>query len=265
MFLIAEHVRSESFDLSLIFAASIDGRASETLQRVLASNHISAADIAPLRISDVPSYRDMLKRACLMKEAILLDAFKQACDGKLDFFGSYYCTPRCLIPWQFPPVYRVFLFNGDLAAFRRLAQNLEDIAAVGPYREARDRAVAFDHRVCIEPEAELCIFFMLPMASNLEVAASADARRRVAQLGLALYRYRAKNSHYPKKLDELTPDYLRVVPKDPFDDKPLWLKRTKRGLVVYSIGPDMTDNGGMPFDETRKTGDIVLELPNGSR
>jgi hypothetical protein len=39
------------------------------------------------------------------------------------------------------------------------------------------------------------------------------------------------------------------------------LKETEHGLIVYSIGPDMTDNGGAPFDQKTKTGDITFTVP----
>jgi hypothetical protein len=34
------------------------------------------------------------------------------------------------------------------------------------------------------------------------------------------------------------------IPTDPFDDQPLRFKKLARGYVVYSIGPDFTDDGG---------------------
>ena len=31
-------------------------------------------------------------------------------------------------------------------------------------------------------------------------------------------------------------------------------------LIVYSIGPDMIDDGGTPFDRDKKTGDVTFKL-----
>ena len=53
------------------------------------------------------------------------------------------------------------------------------------------------------------------------------------------------------------------MPLDPFDGKPMRMKRTKHGLIVYSIGPDMVDNGGVPVDHQKQTGDIAFELSDG--
>jgi hypothetical protein len=34
------------------------------------------------------------------------------------------------------------------------------------------------------------------------------------------------------------------VPADPFDGQPLRLKKLDDGLVIYSVGPDLADDGG---------------------
>ena len=38
--------------------------------------------------------------------------------------------------------------------------------------------------------------------------------------------------------------YLKAVPLDPFDGKPLRYKKLSPGYVVYSIGEDLSDDGG---------------------
>jgi hypothetical protein len=106
---------------------------------------------------------------------------------------------------------------------------------------------------------------MFRVVSYLEIMAKIDATRRVACIGVALCRYRAKNGRFPEKLDALTPEFLSAVPNDPFDDKPMKLKRTERGLTVCSVGPDMTDDGGKPLDDSGEKGDIGFECPDGKR
>jgi hypothetical protein len=72
----------------------------------------------------------------------------------------------------------------------------------------------------------------------------AKAELRCAAAALAAERYRLARGSWPKSLDDLVPDYLPAVPADPFDGKPLRLARLPDGLVVYSLGPDGTDDGG---------------------
>jgi hypothetical protein len=62
---------------------------------------------------------------------------------------------------------------------------------------------------------------------------------------LAAERFRLAKGRWPKALDELVQaGLLDAVPTDPYDGKPLRLKRTADGLTVYSVGPDGVDNDG---------------------
>jgi hypothetical protein len=67
---------------------------------------------------------------------------------------------------------------------------------------------------------------------------------RCALVGLALERYRDEKGRWPDRLDELAPAYLKPVPLDPFDGRPLRFKRLPDGVLVYSVGPDEQDDGG---------------------
>ena len=85
-------------------------------------------------------------------------------------------------------------------------------------------------------------------------------RRRPNGAG-RLRAYRARNGKLPDKLDDLVPDFIPVVPRDPFDGQAMRMKRIGQGGVVYSIGPDMVDNGGAPDDRNNNTGDITFKVP----
>jgi hypothetical protein len=41
------------------------------------------------------------------------------------------------------------------------------------------------------------------------------------------------------------PQYIDKAPIDPFDGKPMRYKLTEPGYIVYSIGEDGTDEGGL--------------------
>jgi hypothetical protein len=70
------------------------------------------------------------------------------------------------------------------------------------------------------------------------------AHLRTAEVALAVQRYRLKTDKLPDKLADLVPAYLKSVPKDPFDGNELRYKRLEVGFVVYSIGEDLSDDGG---------------------
>ena len=63
-------------------------------------------------------------------------------------------------------------------------------------------------------------------------------------VALAAERYRRQHRRWPDALEALVPAFLPNVPVDPYDGKRLRYLRLKEGVVIYSIGPDLTDNGG---------------------
>ncbi len=60
---------------------------------------------------------------------------------------------------------------------------------------------------------------------------------------LALKAYKQDKGSLPDSLQDLVPDYLDVVPVDSFDGKPLRYDRDKK--IVYSVGKDLKDEGGL--------------------
>jgi hypothetical protein len=68
---------------------------------------------------------------------------------------------------------------------------------------------------------------------------------RATMVALALERYRRDHGVWPSSLDELTPAYLTSIPLGLFDGKPMIYKRLKDGVVVYTVGADQVDRGGM--------------------
>lgn len=77
-------------------------------------------------------------------------------------------------------------------------------------------------------------------------------RLRAARSAIAVQRYRLANEALPEQLQELTPAYLKDVPKDPFDGQPMRYKKLAIGFVAYSIGEDGQDDGGR--EEQREAG-----------
>jgi hypothetical protein len=106
-------------------------------------------------------------------------------------------------------------------------------------------------------------------------AAATEARRRVILTALALERFKLKHGAYPKTLEQLAAGEIKSAGTnalvDFMDGKPLRYRTTSDGrFVLYSIGLDCADDGGMAENETplaqmRKPGilgkDIVWPRP----
>lgn len=62
---------------------------------------------------------------------------------------------------------------------------------------------------------------------------------------IAILRYKQDTGNYPDGLDELiTANYLKELPIDPYSDKALRYEKTEDGFIIYSVGPNFTDDGG---------------------
>lgn len=89
------------------------------------------------------------------------------------------------------------------------------------------------------------------------------ATLRCAIVGIAMERYRRDKGQWPESLAELVPaGYLKAVPIDPFDGKPIRLKRLADGWLIWAIGMDGIDHGGT-FDRQKMYvagNDIVFQL-----
>jgi len=77
-------------------------------------------------------------------------------------------------------------------------------------------------------------------------AVEMEATRRVTIVAIALERYRLLHGTYPETLADLAPRFLKSVPLDFIDGKPLRYQHLGEGqFVLYSPGVDCRDNGGV--------------------
>ena len=99
---------------------------------------------------------------------------------------------------------------------------------------------------------------LLPRIGILRQAAiREEIKQGHVRVALGLYRYYHGNGEdgqprkkFPATLAELVPTYLEYVPNDPFNNNlPMSYRVTDRGCVVYSIGPDGKDEGGLAAKE----------------
>jgi hypothetical protein len=135
--------------------------------------------------------------------------------------------------------------RGSEAAYLRWSTALVEIAKL-PTETHRERLQQLTAPVqplpsVIESLARGADWEMLARASAFN---GLHAELRCATAALAAERYRLAEHRWPERLDALVPRYLAVVPIDPFDGRPLRLRRLPDGLVIYSVGPDQVDDGG---------------------
>ncbi len=96
----------------------------------------------------------------------------------------------------------------------------------------------------------------LPSLSKVAIReAFTQAHVNLVRTALALERFRHAQSRLPEALNELTPQFLRAVPIDPFGGAPLRYHRLTKGYVIYSIDSDDRDDGGRRPPDRKKSTD----------
>ena len=83
-----------------------------------------------------------------------------------------------------------------------------------------------------------------PLVRVPAIEKRAMANLNNAQTALAIQRYRLTYGKLPVELSDLVNTYLECIPKDPFDGEELRYNKLDPGFVVYSIGEDLSDDGG---------------------
>jgi len=81
---------------------------------------------------------------------------------------------------------------------------------------------------------------------------------RMTRAGLALLQYRQAHGAWPQSLDAL--DLKKVI--DPFSQQPLRYRAEGEGFLVYSVGEDQKDDGGIAEPlERRGSRDMIWRFP----
>ena len=131
---------------------------------------------------------------------------------------------------------------------RRLIADCEDIDAQQvSWDEVWRNESAFMWRQRQNP---LLLVVSLAQIRSAKVRAEEKDRRikatiRLLATELSIRCYQQEKGHPPARLDELVPEFLKAVPQDPFSRRPLIYRPQGTDWLLYSVGPDHVDNGGV--------------------
>jgi ABC-type transport system involved in multi-copper enzyme maturation permease subunit len=107
----------------------------------------------------------------------------------------------------------------------------------------KDRLPGLAHALAVGPFREFA------MINNAEIHRHHHTLLRCALVMTALERYRLAHGRWPETLDGLVPALLPAIPKDPYDGRPLRYRLVADGVVIYSVGPDGQDDGGVKLTQ----------------
>jgi len=84
---------------------------------------------------------------------------------------------------------------------------------------------------------------------------------RATAILVACQRYRLREGRFPDTLDELPKEIMPVIPRDPFNDGEHYVYKVQDDrVIVYSIGSNEVDDGGVGPNWDFYEGDIVFTM-----
>jgi len=252
-----------SISASLALARSVDGPLlihhlthSALLARTYRSieqaiNRISLTDEQLQRLSGwikVSDSSEGFKQALLAEQCLALHTFTAPLPDVSKRMGE-----------QESGMFRMLAFSRVLGLNSRYAMNYIDLmqecldALDLPDPERLETFETVQESVRSGKQGGVITHLLWPaLARTLEFDIWHQAHARVTQVGLAVERYRLAEGHLPESLDNLVPVYLEAVPVDPFNGKDLRYRVRKTGFVIYSVGEDLSDDGGAERDTRRR-------------
>jgi len=136
------------------------------------------------------------------------------------------------------------LNDRDATKYIDIIQELIDAMELPPHK----RLAAFDSiekTVFNSKRGGMLTRMLMPAFGRImQIETRHLAHLRTTQTAIAVERYRLAEGHLPESLENLVPTYMEVVPTDPFDGQNLKYRTLETGFVVYSVGEDLTDEGG---------------------
>ncbi len=140
--------------------------------------------------------------------------------------------------------------NDDLCQYLAFLERM--IAAAGkPMPQARNEFDKVDTELGTLRNSKLgkvrytLTALLLPaMSAALDAAARGNAMNDAVMTAIAIKRYRRDRGQIPKDLEQLVPDFLKQVPTDPIDGKPLRYVVKDSEYLLYSVGKNGVDDGG---------------------
>lgn len=144
--------------------------------------------------------------------------------------------------------YQIYILNRPLV-YRDLVYIQEKFiemiqASQEPYDRAKNVFINVENETNKLPESHFLPHNTLEHVSPWLLRVTKELTEiHILRIALACKLYKVKYGRFPISLDELSPEILEQIPKDPFNCQNIQYKQfEEKGFVVYSVGDDGLDN-----------------------
>ncbi len=218
----------------------------DALERILAQGEPAEADLAAMQAALEREFAEPVLRNALRGErAALFEVLEKMRQGNLRPSTVAAVSGTPLPPaGQFLYDYFPVAMGADPGSYLRMMNELIAASELPVEKQVEEFARVRDRwkDKMAQPPGAMQRFGQTGINAHLRLQANLPC----AIAALAAERHRVRHGRWPESLDALVQaGLLRAVPLDPFAGQPLRLKRGPDGLVIYSVGADRADDGGV--------------------
>jgi hypothetical protein len=147
--------------------------------------------------------------------------------------------------------------------FRRM---VEDVTSIRAGLVGALRYLAATPQAKLQCRSDILANLVLSVTSSAfgrvdSLAVATVMQRRLTEIAFALAIWHAENGTYPADLAALVPTCLDRIPSDLFTGKHLVYKPGQAGYLLYSVGMNGQDDGGVFSHGSGNADDIVVRAP----
>lgn len=227
--------------VSFLVQVAMEKAACKTLQGMLDICDADASDLEMIarRIARLPDPRPAYQRAMMAEEAgmgiMIYESWLEGSVSSVNPGGSASGAARIWLEADYLTY---------LKLFRRFHEHRND----PPWKSFAESLFSdefFRREVPVYAPLVRCLMPALDSIRRHLVVA--EAERLAIRYGVQLARHRLAAGAYPETLDGLAPDLAAELPDpvDPCTGKTLVYRREGEGFVLYSLGKNQKDNGGL--------------------
>ncbi|MBM3473682.1 MAG: hypothetical protein FJX75_10480 [Armatimonadetes bacterium] len=252
-FVAGRHVSGEACLITVLVGCAIDSIMFRAADYVMAERPVPPREARALAEELVRlDYGEWMGRAMRTERVFGISVFDHLRAGDYSILGTGPGRPRamCWVHSRAFPVWRCHDELYYLGAMDELAR----VASLTPHERAADPA-ARARWIAPPPPWAIGSAIILPVFTrSFGKMDTTVARRGLLATALGVEVYRQHHHVYPARLADLQSlDW--PVAKDVFSDADLVYRRSGSGFVLYSIGPDLTDDAGKPPSDIAKIAD----------
>lgn len=197
-----------------------------------------------------------MSRTLIYERAIVIVAFEGIRSGKLSLsrvltLGSQLGDGRPVRSVDF--LTPEFIHNYDELRYLGFMNRMVELSRM-PYVEGLRKIRSLEKEMTPVPLIFSMTRLFLPgLTRAVQSKFRIDAALCTAKVALRLLIHKSEHGRFPETLEELGGD----IPSDPFTGKSLIYRHDDEGFVLYSVGVNLTDDGGR---KTRDRKDTVFRF-----